>query len=149
MWSAVPRPTKRWLLTGAAVVCAVSLAAAPRDNATSVSGNAANGNSVSADSSAAMLDASAPPADLRMGNIEFRVQMEPFADTYVGMTHFDTRTVQIDPASQADERRRVYLHELMHVAWHQGHPSADKARKFTEEEAIQALTPGLLKLLAE
>ena len=87
------------------------------------------------------------PAALRIGDIEFQVKMQPFPNTYVGMTHFDTRTVQIDPSSLADERRRVYLHELMHIAWHEGRPAANKSRQYTEEEAIQALTPGLLKML--
>ena len=86
---------------------------------------------------------------MRIGDTQFRVEMQPFPDTYVGMTHFSTHTVQIDPNSQSDERRRVYLHELMHVAWHEGSASPDKSRKYTEEEAIQALTPGLLKMLAE
>lgn len=90
-----------------------------------------------------------PPPDLRIGDMHFDVKLEVFADTYVGMTHFATHTVQIDPSSQAAQRRRVYLHEMLHVAWHNGKPSADKNRMFTEEEAIQALTPGLLKMLEE
>jgi len=89
------------------------------------------------------------PPDLRIGDVHFDVKLETFADTYVGMTHFTTHTVQIDPSSQAGQRRRVYLHEMLHVAWHNGRSSADKNRVYTEEEAIQALTPGLLKMLEE
>ena len=102
-----------------------------------------------ATSNAATVDPDVPPADLQMGDTHFDVRLQAFADTYVGMTHFDTHTVQIDPASTEQMRRQVYLHELLHVAWHQGRPSQDKGRRYTEEEAIQALTPGLLKLLAE
>jgi hypothetical protein len=95
------------------------------------------------------MTAEAPPSEVRIGNVEFEVQMQPFPDTYVGMTHFETHTVQIDPASQGEMRKQVFLHEMLHVAWHNGNPSPDKDHKFTEEEAIRALTPGLLKMLAE
>ncbi len=135
---------KRWVVGIALAVSAIALAAAP------TSLPASNGSSTSGRSSAIaepMPDA-APP-DMRIGETQFRVELQPFPDTYVGMTHFSTHTVQIDPSSQADERRRVYLHEMMHVAWHNGTASPDKSRKYTEEEAIQALTPGLLKMLAE
>ncbi len=130
----------RWLLAGVAGICGLFLAIGPI--------NAPAASSASAMTNVGPLTEAAPP-DLRIDDIQFRVEMQPFPDTYVGMTHFTTHTVQIDPSSQSDERRRVYLHEMMHVAWHKGAASPDKGHKYTEEEAIQALTPGLLKMLAE
>jgi hypothetical protein len=124
---------KKWLLTAATAVCAISLAAS-------------SSNTAEVQPTAYIDD---PPAALRMGEIEFRVRMQPFSDTYAGMTHFDTGIVQIDPSSVDEQRRRVFLHEMLHVAWNQGKPPVDKARAYTEEEAIQALTPGLLKMLEQ
>jgi hypothetical protein len=123
----------------AATLCIASLAAVP-----------STAPRVTIRPSAIVNDAlDVPPPGVQMGGIHFDVKLEAFADTYAGMTHFDTRTVQIDPSQVDLARRRVYLHELMHVAWHEGKPSKDKGRQYTEEEAIQALAPGLLKLLAE
>ena len=141
MGTRIPRPRAIGLFAAAGLLCAASLAAipAPAHDASKGSREAAT---------AASLPES-PPPDLRVGDVHFDVKLEAFADTYVGMTHFATHTVQIDPSSEADQRRRVYLHEMLHVAWHNGHASADKGQKFTEEEAIQALTPGLLKMLEE
>lgn len=119
----------------AATLCIASLAAVP--------------STAPAHRAAETAAIEAPPPDVQMGDVHFDVKLEAFADTYAGMTHFDTRVVQIDPSQVELARRKVYLHELMHVAWHEGRPSKDKSRKYTEEEAIQALTPGLLKLLAE
>jgi hypothetical protein len=124
---------KRWLLAAATAVCAVSLAA-------SSSSTAELKLATSVDE---------PPANLHMNDIEFQVKLEPFPDTYAGMTHFKTHVVQIDPSSVEEQRRRVFLHEMLHVAWNQGRASADKSKVYTEEEAIQALTPGLLKMLAQ
>jgi hypothetical protein len=90
-----------------------------------------------------------PPAVLRIGDLKFQVEVEHFPDSYVGMTYFDKRVIRIDPSSMAELRRKVYLHELMHVAWHQGSASTDKAHKYTEEEAIEELVPGLLKILKQ
>lgn len=135
---------KRWLPAAAVVISTISLAAAPH---TSPVSSARPTSARSTGTTEAPPEV--PPPDMQIGDIRFRVDLQPFSDTYVGMTHFSTHTVQIDPSSQADERRRVYLHELMHVAWHNGAASPDKSRKYTEEEAIQALTPGLLKMLAE
>lgn len=136
----------RRLLVAAMALCAITLAAAPKtahDNMPAAHSETAPSSSVATET------AEAPPSELRIGDLQFEVQLQPFPDTYVGMTHFETRTVQIDPASQGEMRKQVFLHELMHVAWHNGKPSADKNRKFTEEEAIRELTPGLLKMLAE
>jgi hypothetical protein len=108
-----------------------------------------NGSKPPSESAAVPAEMETPPPSLRIGDLHFDVKLAAFADTYVGMTHFETHVVQIDPESQAGERRRIYLHEMLHVAWHNGKPSADKSRRFTEEEAIQALAPGLLKMLAE
>ncbi|MCU1285955.1 MAG: hypothetical protein JWO13_2305 [Acidobacteriales bacterium] len=90
-----------------------------------------------------------PPETLRLDNQNFKVQMEPFTDSYAGMTRFDKKVIQIDPSSISGLRRKVYLHELIHVAWHEGKPSTNKEQKFTEEEAIQQLVPGLLKVLEQ
>jgi hypothetical protein len=135
-----PRPRVRWLLAAAGLVCVVTLAAMPAP------ARNANKSAIEASGPAEM---ELPPPDLRIGDVHFDVKLEAFADTYVGMTHFATHTVQIDPSAQAEGRRRVYLHEMLHVAWHNGRSSTDKNRLFTEEEAIQALTPGLLKMLEE
>ena len=124
---------KRWLLAAATAVCAVSLAASSN-----------NGTEMRP---ASNLDD--PPANLRVDTIEFQVKLQPFPDTYAGMTHFDTHIVQIDPSSVEEQRRRVFLHEMLHVAWHRGKASANKSKTYTEEEAIQALTPGLLKMLEQ
>jgi hypothetical protein len=90
-----------------------------------------------------------PPRTLRIDNKNFKVEMESFTDSYAGMTYFEKKLIRIDPSSTSTLRRKVYLHELMHVAWHEGKPSANKAQKFTEEEAIQELVPGLLKVLEQ
>ena len=90
-----------------------------------------------------------PPDTLHIGNTNFKVEMGPFKDSFAGMTYFDKKLIRIDPSSTAALRRKVYLHELMHVAWHQGKPSADKKRAYTEDEAIEELVPGLLKVLEQ
>jgi hypothetical protein len=90
-----------------------------------------------------------PTETLRIDGNNFKVELQPFADSYAGMTRFDKKIIQIDPSSISTLRRKVYLHELMHVAWHEGKPSANKAQKFTEEEAIQELVPGLLKVMEQ
>jgi hypothetical protein len=91
----------------------------------------------------------APPEILRIGNTTFKVKVESFRDSYVGMTYFDRKVIQIDPSSTSKLRRKVYLHELMHVAWHEGNSSFDEHRTYTEDEAIEALVPGLLQILDE
>jgi hypothetical protein len=133
-----------WLLAAAGLLCAASLRAMSAPAAAKGSSGKVGGEAADV-----ALYAAAPPPDLRIGEVHFDVKLEAFADTYVGMTHFATHTVQIDPASQDEQRRRVYLHEMLHIAWNNGRASADKGRTFTEEEAIQALTPGLLKMLEE
>ena len=145
------RPAMRRLLVAAGVFCAITLAAAPKTSRDETSGAQPDAASVAAAASLSETTSAeeAPPAELRIGDIQFEVRMKAFPDTYVGMTHFDTKVVQIDPSAQAELRREVYLHELMHVAWHEGKASANKGRKYTEEEAIRELTPGLLKLLQE
>jgi hypothetical protein len=90
-----------------------------------------------------------PPETLRIDSNKFKVEMESFTDSYAGMTYFEKKLIRIDPSSTSTLRRKVYLHELIHVAWHEGNPSADKEQKFTEEEAIQELVPGLLKILEQ
>ena len=132
MTKAVWLSRTRWLLTAATAVCAISLSASSNRS-----------------ESKPALTADAPPTTMRVDAIEFQVKLQPFADTYAGMTHFDTHVVQIDPSSIEEQRRRVFLHEMLHVAWNQGRASTDKSKKFTEEEAIQALTPGLLKMLEQ
>jgi hypothetical protein len=89
----------------------------------------------------------APPEILRIGNTTFKVEVTSFRDSYVGMTYFDRKVIQIDPSSTSTLRRKVYLHELMHVAWHEGHSSFDEHRTYTEDEAIEALVPGLLQIM--
>jgi hypothetical protein len=65
------------------------------------------------------------------------------------MTYFDRRLIRIDPSSMPELRRKVYFHELMHVAWHQGSAPPDKNRRYTEDEAIEELVPGLLQVLKQ
>ena len=142
------RPAMRRLLVAAGVFCAIALAAAP----TTAHESAANPRATSASSPPTNEAGGAeeiPPAELRVGDVQFEVRMQPFPDTYVGMTHFDSKVVQIDPSAQAELRREVFLHELMHVAWHDGKAPTDKDRSYTEEEAIRRLTPGLLKMLEQ
>jgi hypothetical protein len=142
------RPAMRRLLVAAGVFCAVTLAAAPKTTRESAGDpQPALAPSTASNEPGALEEA--PPAELRIGDIHFEVRTQPFEDTYVGMTHFDTKVVQIDPSAQAKLRREVFLHELMHVAWHDGKASADKSHKYTEEEAIRQLTPGLLKMLEQ
>jgi hypothetical protein len=90
-----------------------------------------------------------PPAVLTIGDLNFHVEVQHFPDSYVGMTYFDQRLIRIDPSSMSQLRRKVYLHELMHVAWHQGSAPADKNRRYTEDEAIEELVPGLLQILKQ
>src|SRR5260221_8183739 len=144
MRSGMSRPAMRRLLAAAGVFCAITLAAAPKTTRES----AVNPQPASVPSTTSNEIKSAeeiPPSELSIGDVHFEVRLQPFSDTYVGMTHFDSKVVQIDPSVQAELRREVFLHELMHVAWHDGKAPEDKSRKYTEEEAIRALTPGLLK----
>jgi IrrE N-terminal-like domain len=90
-----------------------------------------------------------PPAILKIGDTSFKVQVERFPDSYVGMTYFEKKVIQIDPSSASTLRRKVYLHELMHVAWHKGKLPFDESQTYTEDEAIEALVPGLLQILEE
>jgi hypothetical protein len=91
----------------------------------------------------------APPDKLSIGDANFKVEVEKFDDSYAGMTFFDKKIIRIDPSSVSRLRRKVYLHELMHVAWHRGNPSQDKSRTYTEDEAIEELVPGLLQILEQ
>jgi hypothetical protein len=90
-----------------------------------------------------------PPDKLTIGDASFKVEVEKFDHSYAGMTFFDKKLIRIDPSSVSTMRRKVYLHELMHVAWHKGNPSQDKTRKYTEDEAIEELVPGLLQILEQ
>ena len=90
-----------------------------------------------------------PPELLKVGDTSFNVRVEKVPDSYVGMTYFERRLIRIDPGSEAGLRRKIYLHEMLHVAWHEGRLPLNKTRKYTEEEAIQQLVPGLLEVLSQ
>ena len=142
------RPAMRWLLVAAGVFCAITLAAAPKTTREN-SDYLPPASGASTTSTEANGPQGTPPGEVSIGGVQFEVRLQPFRDTYVGMTHFESKIVQIDPSTQAEVRREVFLHELMHVAWHDGKSSSDKSRKYTEEEAIRALAPGLLKMLEQ
>jgi hypothetical protein len=91
----------------------------------------------------------APPDVLRIGDVSFKVELERFPDSFSGMTYFEKKVIQIDPSSISTLRQKVYLHELMHVAWHKGKLPYDSQRTYTEDEAIESLVPGLLQIMQE
>src|SRR5438270_6112034 len=93
------RPRLLWLFAAAVLLCAASLTAKSAPAAVKGGSSKATG-----ETAAAGAYAEAPPPDLRIGDVHFDVKLEAFADTYVGMTHFSTHTVQIDPASQDEQR---------------------------------------------
>ncbi|MCU1309341.1 MAG: hypothetical protein JWO20_466 [Candidatus Angelobacter sp.] len=91
----------------------------------------------------------APPDVLTIGDITFKVEMEKFPDSFSGMTYFEKKVIRIDPSSTSTLRRKVYLHELMHVAWHDGKLPYNSQQTYTEDEAIESLVPGLLRILEQ
>jgi hypothetical protein len=97
----------------------------------------------------AATSADAPPETLRIGDTAFKVEIAGFPDSYAGMTYFDKKIIQIDPSSTSTLRRKVYLHELLHVAWHEGRGPFDRYRTYSEDEAIESLVPGLLQILEQ
>jgi hypothetical protein len=91
----------------------------------------------------------APPDALKIGDTTFKVELAGFPDSFSGMTYFEKKVIQIDPSSISTLRQKVYLHELMHVAWHDGKLPYDSKQTYTEDEAIESLVPGLLQILQE
>ncbi|MCU1305643.1 MAG: hypothetical protein JWN45_338 [Acidobacteriaceae bacterium] len=91
----------------------------------------------------------APPDVLRIGDINFKVELKSFPDSFSAMTYFEKKVIRVDPSSTSTLRRKVYLHELMHVAWHDGKLPYDSQQTYTEDEAIESLVPGLLRILEQ